>query len=72
MAWWGYKSTLRRHTIAENEQKNAMKEYERRISRLEGKDTEILGKIDSVGEELKTLGQSVARIEGLLERDTNK
>ena len=67
VAWWGYKATLRRHTIAEAERKHKMEDHEKRIARLEGKDAEILEKIEDVGNELKNLGQSVARIEGILE-----
>lgn len=66
VAWWTYKTTVRRQVQIEEDQKHLMETHEQRISRLEAKDDTLFKKIETVEGEVIKVGQSVARIEGML------
>lgn len=68
VAWWTYKAAIKRHVQLEERQKNTMERYGERIARLEGKDEKILDQFTGLEKKVGEIGESVARIEGILSK----
>lgn len=72
VAWWTYNKIIKRQVQIEEAHKHTIATHEQRIARLEAKDTTLFNKIETVEGEVVKIGQSVARIEGMLSPQANR